>query len=211
VQRCGPAVKQIGLSRSRVHRFQPARRPAAAAAAGTGNSANWGECHLRLERVAAERCLATRTTGSGSQACRRGVPRIMAISGPAVNRTCSRSQIPLRCAAAPSLAAQTNVSAWQARFKGGSRARIPVQARVHQLHTSESQRPAQLVFCSASESVTSHWLSGCLPSVASASDFRFIRVTQRTPFAASATRPSAYEPLGFPSHTQAFAVSIPGS
>jgi hypothetical protein len=40
----------------------------AVAAAGPGDSANWGECHLRLVRVADKRGLATWTSRSGSQA-----------------------------------------------------------------------------------------------------------------------------------------------
>jgi hypothetical protein len=59
----------------------------------------------------------------------------------------------------------------QAWYTGGSRARMPAQPRIHQFHTSEYQRPTQLVSFSASKSVTSHRLSGRLPSAASASDF----------------------------------------
>jgi hypothetical protein len=51
-------AQQTGLSLSRVLRFQPARWPYY----GTSGSANWGEYHLRLERVVAERCLAKRAT-----------------------------------------------------------------------------------------------------------------------------------------------------
>ena len=39
-----------------------------AAAAVTDDWANWGEYHLQLERVAAVRCLLTRTIGGGTQA-----------------------------------------------------------------------------------------------------------------------------------------------
>ena len=39
----------------------------AAATASIGDSANWGECHLRLERVAPYRCLATRMTEAATK------------------------------------------------------------------------------------------------------------------------------------------------
>jgi hypothetical protein len=69
----------------------------------------------------------------------------------------------------------------QALYTGGSRVQVhmPAHSRVHQYHASEYECPTQLVPFSASESVTSHRLSGRLLS--SASIFWFILITQRTP------------------------------
>ena len=63
--------------------------------------------------------------------------------------------------------ARANFSAWQARFKGGSRTCMPAQPRAHRLHKSESLRPTQLVSFSAPSPLPATG-SGRLPS---ASDF----------------------------------------
>jgi hypothetical protein len=90
-------------------------------------------------------------------------------------------------------------------------ARMPAQPRVHLLHTSESQSHKfshnQVVPSSASVTVTSHRLSGRLPSAASASDSSLSASLSGPIIAASASRSSAYKAgrtsLG-QSHAQAF-------
>jgi hypothetical protein len=78
----------------------------AAAAAGTGDSANWGEYRLRLERVAAERCLATSDSDDRERLLSLKMTAVVScprsLMSVAQLRTCGQSQIlPLRCAAVP--------------------------------------------------------------------------------------------------------------
>jgi hypothetical protein len=98
----------------------------------------------------------------------------MAIRGPAVT---AADLNPCDALRSPSLATRANVA--QARYTGGSQARMPAQPRVRQFHTSESQRSTQLVSLSASESITSHRLSGRHPQP-HPRPIWFIRITQRT-------------------------------
>ncbi len=121
----------------------------AAAAACTGGSAYWGENHLRLERVAVEPCLAARTAGSGSQVSLKWLlsccaPVLGSAQWPSRKlEPAADFKYPYDVMRSPSLAARANVTAWQALFKGGSRAHMPAQPRVHRLFTSESQHPTQ--------------------------------------------------------------------
>jgi hypothetical protein len=198
--RCGPAVKQIGLGQSRVLRFQPAHRPPLPvhAAQLTGASIY----HLRLERVAAEWCLATWTTGGGSQAesdCHRVVPRIIAIRDPAVNLLLISTTPAMRCCE---------------RCRPGTREALELRC----LHSPVSwaisitrENPiAPTCWClfSASQSVTSHTLSGRLSSAASASDFRLSALLSG-PHHCSVSNTS----IGFPQLRTSvpFAVSTPSS
>jgi hypothetical protein len=102
-----------------------------------------------------------------SASLRRVVPRIMAIRGPPANLPPILNTPAMRCSPPLWRPGRT----LQARYTGGSRARMPAQPRVRRFYTSESQRPTQLVPFSASESVNSHRLSCRLPSASSASYF----------------------------------------
>jgi hypothetical protein len=161
----------------------------AAAAAGTSGSANWGEYHLRLERVAAERCLTTRPTGSGSQA---SLMRLQSCPGSWLWPSCEPRSI-------------SNIPAMQLR---SSSIAGPVHGRLAGSYACPPPRPSvPLVKIPAPHSV------GVSHCIRVRNQPHAIRSPPRPIFSvcphhsaeplniASAARSSDYEPLAFPSHT----------